>query len=120
MEVRIARIAYAIEFFTALIAVFSAWSQVGGQGHLDLLDWYWKLILSVALSLAVVKATAAAACGDRFLNARTVLWLTLSLLLTITMGIVTYYVHLHEPQDEQDEPALTVTSTRIAAGRASR
>jgi hypothetical protein len=42
------RLAYVAEFLLALIAIWTLWSQVGGQGHLDLMPWYDKLGLSVA------------------------------------------------------------------------
>ena len=56
----ILRLAYATQFLIALIAVFVLWSQVGGQRHLDLMPWYFKLGLGGGAALAVVKATAAA------------------------------------------------------------
>jgi len=37
------RLAYATQFVIALIAVFVLWSEVGGQVHLDLMPWYFKL-----------------------------------------------------------------------------
>jgi len=37
------RFAYTIEFLLALIAIVILWTQVGGQGHMDLLPWYTKL-----------------------------------------------------------------------------
>jgi hypothetical protein len=54
------RLFYAIEFLIALIATYTVWSQVGGQYHLDLMAWYWKLCLGVGIAFAAVKATAAA------------------------------------------------------------
>jgi len=39
----ILRLAYATQFLIALIAVFVLWSEVGGQVHLDLMPWYFKL-----------------------------------------------------------------------------
>ena len=59
MESRFLRIAYAIQFVVTLMAIFEVWAQVGGQGHLDLIPWYYKLVPACALSLATVKATAA-------------------------------------------------------------
>ena len=59
------RLAYATQFLIAVIAVFMLWSQVGGQGHLDLMPWYLKLALGAGAAFAVVKATMAAVAGDR-------------------------------------------------------
>ena len=45
----ILRLAYTTQFLIALIAVFVLWSQVGGQSHIDLMPWYFKLGLGVLL-----------------------------------------------------------------------
>jgi 4-amino-4-deoxy-L-arabinose transferase-like glycosyltransferase len=100
---RFLRIAYTVQFLFTLVATFDVWAQVGGQGHLDLMPWYWKLILPSALSLATVRATAAAVHRDRLGNRRTSVWLSAALILAIVMGLLTYYEHLHEPPDEGDE-----------------
>ncbi len=99
------RLFYAVEFLIALIATFTVWSQVGGQGHLDLMAWYWKLFLSVGISYATVKATAAAVEGTRTWNARTLRWISVIIALGLACGAVTYYYHLNEPppDDEQDD-----------------
>ena len=104
METRYLRIGYAIQFAVTWMAVFAVWAQVGGQGHLDLMPWYPKLLLPAALSLAAVKATAAAVRRDRIRNARTSCWLAAALALIATMGVLTYYEHLNEEQEE-DTPA---------------
>jgi hypothetical protein len=44
------RMAYALEFLLAMIAIFTVWSEVGGQGHMDLLPWYIKLGCSLSLA----------------------------------------------------------------------
>ena len=103
MESRFLRIAYTLQFVLTLMAIFEVWSQVGGQGHLDLMPWYWKLLLANGLSLATVRATAAAVHRDKFWNIRTSVWLGAALILIITMGLLTYYEHLHEPPDEGEE-----------------
>ena len=71
MDRRLFRLAYATEFLLALVAVFTLWSQVGSQGHLDIIDWHWKLVLGLAAAFAAVKATAASVDGDEPWNART-------------------------------------------------
>jgi hypothetical protein len=110
MELRFLRIAYAVQFALTLMAVFEVWGQVGGQGHLDLIPWYAKLLLSVGLALALVKATASAVERDKFRNASTVAWLAAAVALMIAMGALTYYEHLHEPaDDEEDSPPAVVS-----------
>jgi len=110
------RLFYAIEFLIALIATFTIWSQVGGQGHLDLMAWYRKLFLGVGLSFAAVKATAAAVAGQRAWNARTLRWLSIILALSLACGAVTYYYHLTEPPpDEEDQQDTTTPTARTAS-----
>jgi len=106
VEARYLRIAYAIQFVVTLMAIFEVWGQVGGQGHLDLMPWYAKLLLSAALSLATVKATAAAVEGDRFWAGRR--WLAAVLAVATAMAVLTWYEHLHEPADDEDEPPAKV------------
>ena len=97
------RISYIAEFLLALIAVLMLWSQAGGQGHLDLIPWYAKLILSLSVSLAVVGGTVAAVRADRAWNGRTLLWLAAVLLLAAAMAALTYYYHLHEEDEERQD-----------------
>jgi len=101
VEARYIRIAYAIQFVVTWMAIFPIWGQVGGQAHLDLMPWYSKLLLPVALSLAIVKATAAAVRRDRIWNAHTSRWLAAALALIAAMGTLTYYEHLHEEVEEE-------------------
>jgi len=108
MENRYVRIAYAALFIVTCMAVFEIWGQVGGQGHLDLMPWYAKLLLDGALSLAVVKATAAAVRRDKFWNRGTAGWLAVAAVLMIAMGLLAYYEHLHEPTDEDEDPPARV------------
>jgi hypothetical protein len=109
------RLFYALEFLIALIATFTVWSQVGGQYHLDLMAWYWKLGLSVALSFAAVKATSAAVGGQRTWNSRTLKWISIILALSLACGAVTYYYHLTEPpQDEEDQQDTDTPSSQTA------
>jgi cytochrome bd-type quinol oxidase subunit 2 len=94
------RLAYVSEFLLALIAALMLWSQVGGQTHLDLMPWYDKLSLSVALALVTVLGTMAAAAHERAWNARTFAFLLMALLIMGAMAALTYYYHVHEDDDE--------------------
>jgi len=111
------RLFYALEFLIALIATYTVWSEVGGQYHLDLMAWYWKLGLGVAISYATVKATAAAVSGQRTWNSRTLRWISIILALGLACGVVTYYYHLTEPPEDEDQPqdedTPTVSPTRL-------
>ena len=109
------RLAYSALFLVALVAVYVAWSQIGGQGHVDLLPWHIKMALGVATSLAIVRATAASVAGERAWNGHTLRWLGLTLALAVICGLATYYAHLYleESDDESDQPSDTTVSLSI-------
>jgi hypothetical protein len=107
MEInRLTRIAV---FLLALTAFSALWVLVGGQYHLDLMSWAWKLGFLVAASgLTVVLATAS---GSRALLAGALL-----LAVLIAAGWVTYYYHLNEPTDEDESSdQVTLYQTRQAS-----
>ena len=99
MALRLLRGVYAIEFLMALIAIFEVWREVGGQGHLDLMPWYWKFFVSTGLAAAIVKVTAT--------GHRRILWAGVVVLLLIYAGLLTYYYHLNEPLDVDEETQMT-------------
>lgn len=111
------RTGYVAEFLLALIAVLTLWSEAGGQGHLDLMPWYAKLVLSLSVSFAVVGATVAAVQAERAWNRRTLRWVVIVVLLTAGMAALTYYYHLHE-EDEDSQDNDSVAMTVGAAGSA--
>jgi hypothetical protein len=97
-----------VEFLIAIQVFFTLWSQVGGQYHLDLMFWPWKLGLGLAGAGLIVGITAAIVKADGEITRRALLLGSLLLVTLGTAGIVTYYYHLNEPteqQDEEDEPA---------------
>ena len=99
----ILRLAYITQFLIAVIAVFTLWSQVGGQGHLDLIPWYVKLALGSGAAFAIVKATAAAVSRGPAWNGGTLKWFGILLALLLGCGLVTYYAHLYNESDEEDQ-----------------
>jgi hypothetical protein len=105
MPPNLLRLAFVSEFLVALLAVLELWSQVGGQGHLDLMPWYVKLSLTVGLALATVAGTAAAVSHPDPWNAKTIACVILGLMIAIGMAVATYYYHLHENDDERDGPS---------------
>ena len=109
------RLLYSFEFLIALITVFTVWSQVGGQAHLDMMPWYTKLLCGVAGAWSFVRLTAGLVEEEKVWNSRTVRWLAALLAIGIVMGGVTLYYHLHEPSDEPDTDDTTATSVRVAA-----
>ena len=46
-------------------------------------------------------------------------WLALALALIVTMGVLTYYEHLHEPADEEDEPPSQIHLGSITGSESS-
>ena len=106
------RFAYACEFLIALLAVFTVWSEVGGQGHLDLLPWYVKLAGALGMSWGIVRFTAGMAEEEKAWNRTSVLWLSLMISMAFVMLAITYYYHLHEVPDENDSDDTAATSVK--------
>lgn len=83
-------------FLLALLSLNSLWALAGGQYHLTLMFWPWK----VGLSLTAAGAVAALATGT---GKR--VWIAGALLVAtmVVAGLVTYQAHLNEPTDEDEE-----------------
>jgi hypothetical protein len=112
LRMPILRLAYTTQFLIALIAVFFLWSEIGGQGHLDLMPWYLKLGLGTGVAYAAVKATAAAVAQERAWNIRTVKWFGAMLALLAACGVATYYYHLYGEDDQEDEQGSSIAAVR--------
>jgi hypothetical protein len=102
MPHRLSQILFAIEFLIALMASITLWSQAGGQYHLDLMPWYWKLGLPMAAATAFTRLTMCRADASSP-KSRAAAWLVALLLVIGCAGTVTYYYHLYEPQDNSEE-----------------
>ena len=104
---RLLRVVYVLEFLVALIAAMDLWREAGGQGHLDIMPWYWKLFLPLGLAVAIVRITSAMVAARK----RTMmLWCLFALTIVITGGLLTYYYHLNEPLDSADEESLSLSA----------
>lgn len=114
MTPRLLRLIYAFEFLIALVAIFTAWSEIGGQAALDLMHWGWKLGLSVGLAAALVAYTAAVVSEDSVWTLRSARWLTAVALVILAMGVVTYFYALQEDTGESDESG-TISACRAPA-----
>ena len=101
-----------VEFLIALQVVFTCWSQIGGQYHLDLMFWPWKMGVSIVAALLTTAITANLIRTDGAIGRKTWLYGTLLLATIAVAGIVTYYYHVNEPQDDdtQDDQPATITS----------
>ncbi|MGI8990565.1 MAG: hypothetical protein ACR2I2_13430 [Bryobacteraceae bacterium] len=113
------RIAYSIEFLIAIIAIFTFWSEVGGQGHLDLMAWYWKLGFSLAAAAVCLKLTAATLEKQSVWSKSALRWLLALVLLAAGAGAVTYFYHLNEPADTDDSEAIYSSSWRAIESQAT-
>ncbi len=114
MTQKLLRLIYAFEFLIALVAIFTAWSEIGGQAALDLMHWGWKLGLSVALAGATVAYTAAVVSEESVWTLRSARWLTAVVLLIFGIGVVTYFYVLQEDSGESDESG-TISLCRPSA-----
>ena len=103
MTPRLLRLAFVFEFLVALVAIFTAWSEVGGQSALDSMTWFWKFGLSLLLAAAVVGYSSAIVLEDRLWTLRSAGWLTGILLIIVAMGFVTYYFQLQVESVDGDE-----------------
>lgn len=113
------RLVYTLEFLVALPAVYTVWSQVGGQGHLDVMPWYLKLLLGAGASCAIVGLTAALVERERLLTIRSALWALCVLLFAAGMGFAVYYYHLMEvPEEGEMEHTTTASFIRRISGPA--
>ena len=110
-EVPWLRWAYALEFLIAIVAIITLWGEIGGEGHLDLIPWYTKLACIVGWCWCCVRFTAATVEQRKFWTPRTIRWFLGIILLTIAMGGITYYYHLHEePEDGSDDTTASLGS----------
>ena len=109
MTPKLLRVAYVFEFLVALVAIFSAWSEVGGQAALDLMYWGWKFALGLGLAFAIVAYTAALVSEDSVWSLRSVRWLAAILLLTVTIGAVTYFYAMQVDTGGDSEESGTMS-----------
>lgn len=111
-QMPVLRLAYIAVFLIALMAVFTAWSQVGGQGHLDLVPWSLKLVLGAGAAYAITRAASAAVAGERGWNGHSVKWLGLALATLFLCGMASFYAHnnLEDNSDESDESGAAISS----------
>lgn len=109
MHNRLLRPLLIVEFLIAVQAIFAIWSQVGGQYHLDLMFWPWKFGLSIASAGLIVAITANLVQNDGNVTRRALLFCSFLIATLLMAGVVTYYYHLNEPadqeEDQDDEPA---------------
>ena len=107
-----------IEFLVALQASFTLWSHVGGQYHLTLVFWPWKLGIGLGAATLVVAMTAALVQNDGEIGRRVLSLASMLVVVMLAAGALSYYAHLNEPaDDDQDDESGSTTSARITLGR---
>ena len=92
-----------VEFLIALECIYTAWSEVGGQYHLDLMFWPWKLGVGLAAAWLITAITGNIVKNEGAIRRRVMVYASLLCLVAATAGVVTWYYHNHEPVDQQDE-----------------
>jgi hypothetical protein len=119
MTQKLLRLIYAFEFLIALVAIFTTWSEIGGQAALDLMHWGWKLGLSLALAASIVAYTAAVVSEDSVWSFRSTRWLAAIVLVLLAIGVVTYFYVLQVDTGESDESG-TISACRPVAAPGSK
>jgi hypothetical protein len=116
MDNRLLRPLLIVEFLIAILAVFTVWGEVGGQYHLDLMVWPWKLGIGVASAWLIIAMTANLARNEGKFTKRGWTYFAFLIVVFVLAGIVTYYYHVNEPsdQDDDDEDEPTKISLLIA------
>lgn len=112
MSPKLLRLTFVFEFLVALVAIFTAWSEVGGQSALDSMSWFWKFGLSLLLAFAIVGYSAAITLEEGLWTLRSARWLTGIVLIVMAMGLVTYYFQLQVESGDGDESSSITMSTR--------
>ncbi len=107
------RLVYILEFLLALIAIFVVWSEVGGQGHLDLVPWYIKLGLGTGVAFAAVNATTAALAQEKPWSGQTLKWVGILLALLVCCGMASYYAHMYLEDQGDEQPNDTAAVLRV-------
>jgi uncharacterized PurR-regulated membrane protein YhhQ (DUF165 family) len=109
MDSRLLRPLLIVEFLIAVQAIYTIWSEVGGQYHLDLMFWPWKLGIGLTSAALIVAITANLVRNEGRITGRALMFCSFLIAIFIVAGVVTYYYHLNEPadqdEDQDDEPS---------------
>lgn len=101
------RLAYSFEYLIALLVSVELWTEIGGQGHMDLIAWYIKLPCILVQAWCVVRFTAGMVESPKVWTLRTRWWFTGLILTATLMAAITFYYHLHEVTDETDSDEVS-------------
>jgi hypothetical protein len=103
MRNRLLRPFLIVEFLIAVQTIFTFWSQVGGQYHLDLMFWPWKFGLSLTAASLIVAVTANLVKNGGAITRLTLTLCSCLIVVIVVAGMVTYYYHLSEPPEPDDQ-----------------
>ena len=103
MNNKLLRLVYAFEFLLALVAIFTVWSEIGGQAALDLMPWGWKFGFSILLASAIVVYSAALVTAESLWTLPTMRWLSAIVLIVAAIGVVTYFYSLEVDAGDSDQ-----------------
>jgi hypothetical protein len=108
----------ALEFLLALQTSFTLWSQVGGEYHLTLVFWLWKLGIGLGAATLVVAMTATLVQNDGEISRRVLSLASILVIMMLAAGALSYYAHLNEPADDEqdDESGSTFSAASHSAG----
>jgi hypothetical protein len=113
MDKRFLRPLLIAEFLLALQVVFKVWGEVGGQYHLDLMFWPWKLGMSFLAAGLIVAITGNLVKNEGTVTRRSMVYIGVLIATLVVAGVVTYYYHLNEPTDNDDEDDQPVRISRV-------
>lgn len=108
MNPKVIRLLYVCEYLLALIAIFTAWPEIGGETVLDLMPWGWKFGLGAALAAAIVAYSAAIVAEAGLWTLRSARWLTTICVLLLAIGVVTYYYVLEDETVDTDDSSAAL------------
>jgi len=101
-------------FVVSVQVLLSAWAQIGGQSHLDLVFWPWKLGLSLLGAALLTGMTRE--LGGTALRPRVWGYIALLAATIAVAGALSYQAHLNEPDesdyDESDSGVMQTTGIR--------
>ncbi len=116
MTPRYLRLVLMLEFFIAVLAVFTAWSEIGGQAALDLMPWGWKFGLGLRPFSRRGRLIHQLWFGKTRYGTRGALSGSAWFLPSSGMGSVTYYYVLQEDNPDTTDEQESVTSYNSQLG----
>jgi hypothetical protein len=103
MNNRLLRPLLIVEFLIAIQTIFTFWSEVGGQYHLDLMFWPWKFGLSISAAALVVAITSNLVQNRGAITRLALTLCSFLIVVLVVAGLVTWFYHLNEPPDQDNQ-----------------